>query len=237
MLEELYRRILLGDSYINADEIVGSPSVDNFLSIPNSDRKTYFEILNKHINTCRLCSISKLSSARVGAFVPKVDSKLAFVVESLSLDSKSRSLYENAESEILGHVIEKDFGLLQDEVFIIPLIKCVDVADSSMVRNAMSKGEMQGDIKICLKYLFAQLELLDFAVLFGARLCKLIFDLDIKEANGKLIPYKTKNKTLQCICVESLSNIVRNSSALKEASISFKLLKGVMGNSVYESRF
>ncbi len=208
--------------------------------------------LEKKVSQCRLCSLSNMvrEHDRFCGITPKkfefIDNnklilsdkfpKLAFIVESLNIKSNIKipnntleKLEDNKHNNMIFDIAQKVFLLSKESIFLFPFFKCVDTDLSQNINTHIYTQPLSTQRRICSDYLHIQLEYVEYAIFFGENICKDLFEITLKEANGKLLDYYTpNNKKIICVCVPDTMQMLINSKLKKEALINFVLLKNAI---------
>lgn len=222
-LQTLYLRSLLGDCYVDMNEIAllhTSAPIKFDININNQnfskskkskDIKTIEEefcLIHKMILNCKMCNISKMVKDRerfVGFFPTNYKHnnlpKIALIVEILRLQNIDNNIMfnnsiNNLEDNKNNRMLLKiieSFNSCQANVFVLSLFKCVEIGTNQMITTQTYTQSLSHEGKICKNYLLLQLEHMDYAVFFGQHLCSLFFRYSLCEVSGRLLEYYTSN--------------------------------------------
>ncbi|PAF50112.1 hypothetical protein BKH43_05740 [Helicobacter sp. 13S00401-1] len=221
-LEKLYKLESLGVEYVskgllNEDIYPKDTSLESKSLKQTSFAKALLEkkqalsttlSLEEKILNCKLCDRS--NSAKPSLTLNQKAS-FAFIAPVLDVE-ESGLLSDTKVNEILKNIAINVYKLsLQDACF-LSLVKC----GTSL--------PLQTHIKTCKPYLEEELVDKKYAVFFGESLAKALFDMDLKDAMGKILEFKG----VKCIVTFSLLDMLKNPSLKKDALSHLNLLKAVI---------
>ena len=143
LLKQLYQLKELGYRYTDTKPF--SQTKQSSLELPNSMIK-----LQKQIQNCHLCSLSK-SRSNVVLGEGKEQADIMFVGNMpLEMEDATGKIFLGRGGEMLTAMIEKVLGLKRSEVYITNLLKCHPLA---------SQGLHETQFHTCKAYLFKEIEL------------------------------------------------------------------------------